>query len=50
MTLDDTLHNGFSFSKPCTSFIAQLPSKFILNSSFSLLLIIFKHTGGFSKV
>ena len=50
MTFDDTLRDGSSFGKPCTSLIAHLPLKFMLNSSFSLLLVIFKHTGWFSKV
>ena len=41
MTFDDTLHDGSSFGKPCTSLIAHLPLKFMLNSSF------FTYTGNF---
>ena len=40
MTLDDTLRDGSSFGKRCTSLIAHLPVKFMLNSSFSLILVI----------
>ena len=32
MTFDDMLRDGSSFDKPCTSLIAHLPSKFMLNS------------------
>ena len=50
MTFDDTLRDGSSFGKPCTSLIAHLPWKLMFNSSFSLLLVILKHTGWFWKV
>ena len=49
MTLDDTLRDGFSFGKPCTSLIAHLPPKLMLISSFSLLLEILKHISDFQK-
>ena len=45
MTFDDTLHDSSSFGKQSTSLIAHFPLKIMLNSSFSLLLVIFKHTG-----
>ena len=38
------------FGKPCTGLIAHLPWKFMFNSSFSLSLVILKHTGWFWKV
>ena len=50
MTFDDTLRDGSSFGKPCTSLLAHLPWKFMFNSSFSLSLVILKHTGWFWKV
>ena len=49
MTFDEMLRDGSSFSKPCTSLIAHLPWKFMFNSSFSLSLVILKHTGWFWK-
>ena len=49
MTFDDTLCDGSSFGKPCTCLIAHLPLKLMLNSSFSLSLVIFKHIGWFWK-
>ena len=50
MTFHDTLRDGYSFGKPCTSLIAHLPWKFMFYSSFSLSLVILKHAGWFWKV
>ena len=50
MTFYDTMRNYSSFGKPYTSLTAHLPLQFMLNSSFSLSLVIFKHTGWFWKV
>ena len=49
MTFDDTLRDGSSFGKPCISLTAHLPLKFMLNSSFSLSLVILTHTVRFWK-
>ena len=44
MTFHGTLRDSFSFGK-LTSYNEHLPSHFVPNISFSLLLVMFKHTG-----
>ena len=45
----DALRDGSSLGKPCKSLIAHLPLHFMLNSSFSLLLVILSTQADFQK-
>ena len=40
----DMLQDSSSFGNSMHKLIAYFPSKFVVNSSFSLLLVIFKYT------